>query len=336
LIRIEANQQTREEKFESARNQLLAIPGVVSVSKSTLVPGDAFSDTSSWSFQSAGETYKMVSVKVSTGYFNTLQASIVRGRDFLPNSSDEATRNVIINESAAQKMTGKDPIGQFIHFPGCDTIPMQIVGIVKDFNVQDLSQSVRPMLFSVGNKACAYQSGGAILVRLRGGQLQSSLAQIHESWKHVEPDFPLRYRFLNDDFQRLYASQIRLHKIVRSFAVIAMLISLMGLFALTVFLTAQRAKEIGIRKVLGAGSGQLAVMLTRSFLLQVMIALLIAVPVGWWAAHQWLQQFAYRTSLNWTVFATGFGILIGLSALTVSLQVFRAATANPVKSLRTE
>jgi len=336
VMRLQASQKTRDKDFDMVRNTLLAISGVAYVSKTTTVPGDAFSDTGTISFKYSGEEYRMNSVKVSTDYFKTLNIDLVKGRLFDDSYRDQNTRTAIINEGAAKKLNLQNPLGAIINFPYCDSVPVQIVGVVKDFNVLGFENNVLPTVFTIGNKACRFQSGGALLVKLNSDHLNSSIAAIEQTWKKIEPDFPIRYSFLDENFQKLFASYLRLQKIINFFAAIAIFISVIGLFALTAFLTGQRTKEIGIRKVLGAGFNDLATLLSKDFIRLVLIAVIIAVPIGWWATDKWLQSFAYRISNDWWLFLIAALVIIAIAVITVGMQVIKAAIANPVKSLRTE
>jgi putative ABC transport system permease protein len=336
VMRLQASQKTRDKDFDMVRNTLLAISGVAYVSKTTTVPGDAFSDTGTISFKYSGEEYRMNSVKVSTDYFKTLNIDLVKGRLFDDSYRDQNTRTAIINEGAAKKLNLQNPLGAIINFPYCDSVPVQIVGVVKDFNVLGFENNVLPTVFTIGNKACRFQSGGALLIKVNSDHLNSSIAAIEQTWKKIEPDFPIRYSFLDENFQKLFASYLRLQKIINFFAAIAIFISVIGLFALTAFLTGQRAKEIGIRKVLGAGFNDLAALLSKDFIWLVLIAVTIAVPIGWWATDKWLQSFAYRISNDWWLFLIAALVIIAIAVITVGMQVIKAAIANPVKSLRTE
>lgn len=181
-----------------------------------------------------------------------------------------------------------------------------------------------------------FQSGGGILVKLKGGQVKKSVAAIESAWKTIEPDTPIRYSFLDDNFQKLFAAHVRLQKIITFFALSAILISIMGLFALTAFLVSQRTKEIGIRKILGAGISDLGILLSRDFIRLILVSVLIAMPLGWWAAKVWLQSFSYRINISGWIFIAAGAIIIAIAAITISFQAIKAAIANPVKSLRTE
>jgi putative ABC transport system permease protein len=336
VLRLETTQATREQGFAEARNKLLAIPGVSSVAKTTTVPGDRIADSSTYNFTYKGKPMRMGSIKVSTDYFSTIEAPIVAGRYFNESYADQNTRSAIINETAARMFEGKDPLGETISFGGCDEGDVQIVGVVKDINVHGFEAAIKPAVYTIENKACMYQSGGAILVKLKSDEVQASLAAIEQEWKTIEPNFPIRYSFLDTNFQELFSSYFRLQKILTFFGSIAIAISIMGLFALTAFMIKHRNREIGIRKVLGANVKTITVLIGRDFLILVLIATLIAIPVGWWAMSRWLQDFAYQTSIEWWVYASAAIIVLLIAIVTVSFQTIRAALQNPVKSLRTE
>ena len=335
LLRIETIQKTRDKNFDDTRNRLMSVAGVNSVAKTTNVPGDKMSDTSTFAFKFDGKQFRMSSVKVSTDYFKTLDAKLIKGRLFNDETADQQTRTAIINETAAKEL-GDDVVGKTISFPDCDSLPQQIVGVVKDFNVQGFEAAVQPALYTIGNKSCMFQSGGGILVKLNSNQLRQSVAGIEQAWKTIEPDFPIRYSFVDDNFQQLFISYTRLQNIIGFFSIVAVVISVMGLFALAAFFINRRTKEIGIRKLLGANAGVLIRLLSKEFILLVLLAVIIAIPIVWWAMQYWLQTFAYRVNIGWEIFLLS-GILIFIIALlTVSFQSIKAAVANPVKSLRSE
>ena len=336
ILRIQSSQQTRDKNFEEVRTRLMAVPGIKNVAKTTVVPGAQFADSSTVSFSFKAKDYKMNSVKISAGYFETLEAPIVQGRAFKDTGPDQNTQSAILNETAAAKLNTQNIIGESLFFPGCMDKPVQIVGVVKDFNVLGFENKVQPAVFTIGNNACMFQSGGALLVKLNSGNPKATLQQIEKLWKQIEPETPIRYSFLDSDFQQLFSSYYRLQKIIVFFGIIAILISIMGLFSLTTFMLKQRIKEIGIRKVLGAEIPNIVAMINKDFLALVGIAALISIPVGWYAMHSWLENFAYKTQLNWWVFALSTAIVLIISFLTVSLKTIKTAMKNPVKSLRTE
>jgi putative ABC transport system permease protein len=336
VMRLEATQQIRDAKFEAVSHTLLNIPGVQYVSKTTNVPGDVFVDTTTVTFNHAGNGYRMASVKVSTDYFKTLDIDLVQGRLFDQSYTDQHTKNAIVNETAARKLSLDEPLEATVTFPYCDSIPVQIVGVVKDFNVSGFENNIQPVVYTIGNEACMWQSGGALLLKLEGNSLQQTIAAVEQAWTAIDPDFPIRYSFLDENFEKLFASYVRLQKVINFFSFTAIAIAAMGLFSLTAFLIGQRTKEIGIRKVLGAEVHDLSLLLGKDFIRLILIAVVIAIPLGWWAASRWLEGFAYRIELDVWTFLVAAMALIGIAMLTVGIQTTKAALANPVKSLRSE
>ncbi|WP_344973646.1 ABC transporter permease [Compostibacter hankyongensis] len=336
VMRLQTVQQVREAGFEAARNELLSIPGVEYVSKTTNVPGDAFVDTTTMVFKHAGKEYRLSSVKVSDDYFKTLGIALVKGRLFNGSYADENTRSAIINESAMRKLGLNDPVGETITFPWCDSFPVQIVGVVNDFSLSGFEHHINPSVFTVNNKACVSQGGGAILLKLNSKNLAATIAAVEARWKNIDPDFPIRYTFLDDNFQKLFVSYKRLQLIINFFAITAILITLTGLFALTTYVVNNRVKEIGIRKVLGASIHEIHSLISKEFMQLVLLAVLIATPLGWVAADKWLQHFAYKTSLGWGIFLNAAIIVLLIALATMSIQIIKAAMANPVGALRSE
>jgi putative ABC transport system permease protein len=336
VIRIEATQKSREEGFPVVRTALLSVPGVEYVAKSTDVPGSKVVDTSSLEFKCAGKKVRLNSGRVSIDYFKTMNIQLLRGRLFENDRAEDLDNTAIINETAMKKMGIAEPVGQIIYFPYCDSVPYTIVGIVKDFNVQGLQYQVNPTIYTTSNAHCGYKSGGAILVKIKTDHAQQALAGIETVWKKIEPAFPIRYSFLDQDFQNLLAEYIRVGKIISFFTIISIVIAAIGLFALTSFLAQQRVKEIGVRKVLGASVSAITVLLSKDFIRLVIIAIFIATPISWWALQKWLEDFAFRINLNWWMFVLAGVITISITLIVVCFGAIKAAIANPVKNLRTE
>ncbi len=336
VIRIEATQKSREKNFPLVHQALLSIAGVEYAAKSTAVPGSKVIDTSTNAFRYGGKSIRLNSVKASVDFFKTMNIGLLQGRLFADDRPEDLNNTAIINETALKQMGTADPVGQSIYFPYCDSIPYTIVGVVKDFNVQGLENDIRPTIYTTSNAHCFFQSGGAILVKIKTVAVQQTLAGIEGAWKKIEPGFPIRYSFLDEDFRRLLTGYMRLGKIMLLFTIISVLIASTGLFALTSFLAQQRTKEIGIRKVLGASVQNITALLSKDFIKIVIIAILISMPAAWWALDQWLQDFAYKITLHWWMFALAALLTVCVTLITVSFQAIKAAIANPVKSLRTE
>ncbi len=177
---------------------------------------------------------------------------------------------------------------------------------------------------------------GGLILKIKTTDVKGFLADLKKQWDAFNPEGPLGYTFLDENFAKLYVSEIRTQQIFSAFALIAIIIASLGLFGLSAFVIEQRTKEIGIRKVLGASVQSVLLLVSKEFLLLVGIAFIISVPVTWWAMHTWLRDFAYRINISWWIFVVAGIIAIAIALLTVSFQAIKAALANPVKSLRTE
>ena len=272
--------------------------------------------------------------RVDENYIPTLDMKIIKGRNFSKDFPTDST-GIIINESAAKLLGFADPINKTLYYlnnfnNNKDVTAYHIVGVVKDFNFSSLRDVVTPLALLDGVQ------NGSISFRVNTTNMQGLVANIETKWKSMTTGQPFNYSFMDDDFNNTYKSEQQTGKIFISFAVFAILIACLGLFGLVTYAAEQRTKEIGIRKVLGASVGRIVGMLSKDFLKLVIIAMLIAFPVAWWAMHSWLQHFAYRISIGWWVFAIAGGVALLIALLTVCLQAIKAAIANPVNNLRTE
>lgn len=266
--------------------------------------------------------------QVDDSYLESLGIKLVEGRNFSYNmASDTAGGSVIINQTMVKKLGLKNPVGMRINNGGG---VFTVIGVVQDFNFESLRSSIEPIVlhFSL--------SPSMMLVKFSGANVQNTVTGISDIWKKFSPDQPIRYTFLDQEFASMYADVLRTGTIFTSFAVFAILIACLGLFALSAFMAEQRRKEIGIRKILGASVQRITTLLSADFIKLVLLAILIASPIAWWAMNTWLQNFAYRINISWWMFAAaGLGAIL-IALLTVSFQSVKAALANPVKSLKTE
>ncbi len=263
-----------------------------------------------------------------TGYdfIETMGIQMLDGQPFT-RSAD--SMQIIFNEAAIKAMGLKDPIGQ--------TVTQwkekkQIVGVVKDFHFESLYEPVKPCFFILAPQS---PDAANIAILLRAGSEKATLVRLEQLYKQYNPGFPFSFKFLDQDYQLLYASENQVAVLFRYFAGIAIVICCLGLLGLAAFTAQKRQKEIGIRKVLGATAGNIVLLLSKEFLALVLIALLIAFPVAGWMTYTWLQHFAYRVSLGAGVFLAAGGAIILITLVTVSLQSIKAAMADPVKSLHT-
>ncbi|SDE14626.1 ABC transporter permease [Niabella drilacis] len=336
VMRIQVLQKTGEEGFENVRNRLLSVPGVEYVAKTTNMPGAPFLDTMSLGFKFEGKEVRLGVVKISSDFFDALQIPLVTGRKFDERPDDQHTRNIILNETAARKLGAGNVIGKLIYFPYEDSLPARIVGVIKDYNVSDYANAVVPLTYSINNEIGPYRWGGGLVLKLKGNDLRSTIRAVEQEWKSIEPENPIRYSFIDDDFQKLFQTYIRTQNVILFFTIVAVVIALVGLFALISFVAKSRAKEISIRKVLGASAARISVMLSLGFLKLVLIGTIVAIPVGWLAISKWLETFVYKASVGWELFLGAALILVMVSLIVLAIQTLRAAASDPVRALRSE
>jgi putative ABC transport system permease protein len=270
---------------------------------------------------------------VDDQYIPVLGMQILNGRNFSKDFLTDSSA-VVVNEAAVGLMRGVKPIGAKLYEiddPKTKKVKeYHVIGVVKNFNFNSLRQVVTPvMLYSGVNE-------GRISLRMQGADAHRLAGQIETLWRKMAPSQPFSYTFMDEEFNNLYLDEQRQGSIAMSFSLLAIFIACLGLFGLTAYAAEQRTREIGIRKVLGASVGGVIGLLSRDFLLLVVIAMLVAFPLSWWAMNYWLRGFAYRITIGWDVFALAALLAIGIAVLTVSFQAVKAALANPVKSLKTE
>ncbi|WP_026954507.1 ABC transporter permease [Algoriphagus vanfongensis] len=307
------------------------------------VAGTYRSDTPWWAEgKDPKQTENMVSIqnwRVDYDYVNTLGMEIVQGRDFSIEYPSDSNA-VILNETALANFNFEgDPIGQKIYTMVGDNETMNldelesktVVGVVKNFHFESLKENIGAVMIFLDDKP-----RGIASFRFNAANTDQVIDFVESQWREMAPGQPFTYSFLDDRFGKMYAAETRLGKVFGIFAGFAILIACLGLFALTAFTAEQRTKEIGIRKVLGSSIGSIIVLLSKEFAKLVLIAFLIASPIAWWAMKKWLEDYQFKQDLGWQVFigAGVFAIMIAL--LTTSYQSIKAATTNPVKSLRSE
>lgn len=268
---------------------------------------------------------------VSPQFISTAGMKLALGRDFYPDITSDSS-SIIINETFAKIIGKENPVGNIIRRDNGKGKELKIVGVVKDFVFNDMYKKPDPLILF-----CDTSNVSNLLVRLKSKQnLQQQLAKVESVIKANNPGYPFESRFLDEDFNGQFKSEMLVGKLSRVFALLTILISCLGLLGLAAYTAERRTKEIGIRKVLGATVANVITLLSKDFLRLVGISALIAFPLAWWFMNKWLQDFAYRINISWWVFVFA-GVLASIIALlTVSFQAIKAAIANPVKSLRTE
>lgn len=274
---------------------------------------------------------------VDEDFLKTLGMQMVAGRMFdFDHIATDTLRHVIINEEAVRKVGFASPqvaLGQkLISTYKGETNEDEIIGVVRDFHYESFHAPITPFVFYLNNKNSYHYA----IVHAAAGPVNGTVTALETVWRRVNPGEPFTYSFLDDDFQKNYEGDKRLAGLINGFTLVAILISCLGLFGLTAFSAEQRLKEIGIRKVLGARVSTLVVLLSKSFLGLVFIALVIAMPIAYWIMQRWLHEFSDRVAIGWSVFVVTAGVVMGIAFVTISVRVVRAAMANPVKVLKNE
>jgi ABC-type antimicrobial peptide transport system permease subunit len=317
-------------KYELFKTQVLHMPGIKEVSRITDIPTQIDNGTGGvqWEGKDPNSDVQFTQSAVGYDFTKTMHLQLAQGRDF---SKDFATDSVgyVVNESALKIIGYKDPIGKPLTFwrkPGT------IIGVLKDFHFNSLHTPINPLILRLGENV----EWGAALVRIERGKTQEALASLEKVCKSLNPKFPFTYKFSDEEYQKLYKSEQVVSRLANYFAFLAIFISCLGLFGLVIFTSEQRTKEFGIRKVLGASPASLFSLLSKEFLVLVLVAMVIASPLAWIAMNNWLQNYVYRIDISWWMFVLAGSAALLIALITVSFQAIKAAIANPVKSLRTE
>lgn len=310
--------------------QVRNVPGVVNAAnfRHSIIDRNGGTSDISWPGKDARVKVDFTDLGVGYNFIETMGLKMKEGRTYSRNYGSESSK-IIFNETAIRQMGIKNPIGKIVHLWGADR---EIIGVVKDFNFQSLYENVKPCFFDLA----VNQRASKIIVRIKAGQEAQTLDRLEKLYKKDNQGLAFAYRFLDDDFQALYSSERRVAVLSRYFAALAIIISSLGLFGLAAFTAQRRQKEIGIRKVVGATVGNILVLLSTDLLRLVGMALLLAFPIAWWVMDQWVHNFAYRVRIGPPVFLLAGGVILVLTVLTISMQAVRAATANPVRSLRAD
>jgi putative ABC transport system permease protein len=324
--------------YTALKTEVKRIEGVKEVGASLYYPG--IMNPSDLLLRKEGasvQDQKMVRFNtVDESFLQTLEIKPVAGRLYSKDFPGDTAAKIIINEETVKQMgyrSAEEAVGKNLLFDWeGQTNRFPVIGVVKDFHFQDLRVPIMPYMFFLSR----FPSYNYLIVNAHKADLSSLLKNIGTTWHNLNPVEPFEYSFLDDDFQKNYESEAKLQGMVDSFTIIAILISCLGLFGLATFSAEQRVKEIGIRKVLGASVSNLVGLLSKEFIKLVLISLVIASPIAWFAMNKWLQDFAYRTSIGWWVFVVTGVVALTIAIVTVSFQAIRAALTNPVKNLRTE
>ncbi len=325
------------DKYNAFRTELLTNSNIKNAGRSSRIPTGRLLDAMGARMMS-GDTFAPVNANIKFisadhDFISSYGVKVVAGRGFSRDFSTDDTAAFMINEAAARVLGFKsngDAIGKDFGYGNRNG---KLVGVFNDFHFESMHQEIVPLVLLIPRSGGSY---GRISVKLSGNNTSAALAHIENTWKKFLPDSPYEFTFLDENFARLYQAEERQEKLFTLFACLAIFIACLGLFGLSAFAISQRIKEIGIRKVLGADVSTIVALLSKDFMKLVAIAAIVAFPVAWFFMHKWLQDFAYRISIQWWIFLIAAVVAALIALITISFQAIKAAVANPVKSLRTE
>lgn len=325
MVMVDKHELTRDE-FARFNQMLLQNEAIVSVS-----PRNA-GDWGTGARINQGENVQFAYETVGTTYLPLMEARLVLGRNFSEDLPSDSSNSVIINQTFAKKAGWKDPLGKEINFFWDNNRKMKVIGVVQDYHYYSLTQLIEPQVITMwpGNPY------GMVLIKIKPGSDSKAIAHIASTFKQLFPMHPFSYKFREDANRDEYAGEARWKQMLLFSAVLTIFISCIGLFGLSVLNAERRIKEVGIRKVLGAGVFGITSNLSVDFLKLVFLSLVVAFPLAWYAANKWLENYPYRQALNWTVFLNTAFLVMAIAAATIGIQAVKAALANPVNSLRNE
>jgi len=319
--------QTLNDKVVTFKEELLRVPGVRSATISGYLPGFTRNQNQ---FSIEGEprvieqTVGAQRWEVDHDYVKTLGLQLLEGRDFSTAISSDS-QAFIVNRSMARALNLKNPVGTvitngFLKFP--------IIGVVEDFHSESLKKRIEPLCMQIG------RSRSTIAVKINTSDMATLIPAISKVWEQFSTHQPIRYTFLDESYARMYDDVVRMGNIFRSFALLAVAIACLGLFALSAYMTEQRNKEVSIRLILGASVKSIFSLLTLNFIKLVVVAIVLAIPLSVYLMQEWLNEFAYRIEIGWHVFAVAGMMSVVIALATISYQSLRAAFMNPVDSLK--
>jgi putative ABC transport system permease protein len=284
-----------------------------------------------WAGMQKNEEFLITQANINPDFINAMGMQLLKGKNFKWQNEEDTINNFIVNETAVKMMgnTVDNVIGKQVKFYGAKG---NIIGVIKDFHFKPLSAGIEPFIFRYQPWSPYFN----LFVKTMPGKTAEAISKIKQYYKKYEPETPFEFTFLNESINQLYNDDKRTASVILLFACLTVFVGCLGLFGLTVFAAQQRIKEIGIRKVLGAGVLSVTKLLSKDFLKLVALSVLIAVPIAWYAGKQWLQNYAYRIQLDWWVFAAAASVVLCIALFTICFQAVKAAVANPADALRSE
>ena len=336
LISFSLESRAAQEKYEVLRDQLLQHPKITAVGSASTTPGSGFSKQLMSVENSEGvmDEYGVDNYFVDYDFFPALEIPFVAGRNFSRKFGTDSTLAAVINESMMQRMGWDDAIGKRIQFQGNDTLPMaKVIGVVKDFHQQSLYEPISPLVFRPGTQ------NSQVHVRINPestADLSGMISRIEGTWNSLYPGVPFEFDFVDAAFMDLYQADRVRARIFTLFSALMIFIACLGLLGLASFTAEQRTKEIGVRKILGANTTSIVILLTKNFVLLVLIASIPAFIAAWYFMQKWLETFSYHAVLNYWLFGLALVVVLLVTLLTTGFHTLKAAMGNPINALRYE
>lgn len=324
--------KNRKQLLQLMRDELSAKPNILSVTASNNILGlgkDGSTSTSVMGFEYKGREVKTNLLFVDYDYPQTLDMPLLQGRSFKREYAADSL-SVVINEAMVKEFGEEDPLN--IRFILNDSIQFSVIGVVKDYNFQSMNKSIEPMSFFMNSKKPLYHA----YVKVAPDNLAQSFTTVKAGWDKLEPDTEFLGSYLDENIERTLVKERTMTTMISSGSILAIILSCIGLFAISLLIVSQRQKEIGIRKVVGASVSTITLLLTKDFLKLVGIAFIIATPIAWYATSQWLQDYVYRINLTIWIFLMAGTIALIIALFTISFRTIQAAIKNPVESLKAE
>ena len=328
----------RINNLDAFEQDLLQNPNISAITQSNRTPGETAAFNFSFAEKGTERAGKAAVLVAGVNYLKLFDIKLLAGNDFKPHA-ENVDEGCIINQSCLNYLGYKNPqeaLGRVLKLTdesALQNIELKIRGVCSDFNFQNMREHPGPMILFDWTKSMIW---GNYFVKLKQANIASVIPFIREKFQATFPNYPFEYLVLNDFYNQQFYKEYQLLRMLQAFVLVAILISAINLFAMAWFIAIARTKEIGIRKVNGAKISEVMTMLNKDFIKWVVIAFVIATPIAWFAMNKWLENFAYKTSLSWWIFALSGILAIGIALLTVSWQSWKAATRNPVEALRYE
>lgn len=335
IVVVNAMETDSKKLYPLFREAMMKNPKVKSVASAELSLGEG-KGWSSTGFDYLGKNKQVFEYFIDADYIPVMGMQLIKGRNFQPGITADTVTSVIVNEAMVKDFgwTNENAVGQVLkgYNEANEARNPVVIGVIRDFNFRSLKEKVKPQMFHQFSDYTSY----TYLLRIQPGDPSVVLASMESAWKKLEPNIPFQYSFLDEDVDRFYKSEKRWGNIIGWAGGFSIFLACLGLYGLVMLSSVNRTKEVGIRKVLGASVGAIAGMLSKEYLKLVIIAIFIASPIAWYFTHQWLQDYAYRISISWWVFAMAGLMALVIALFTVGFQAIRSALENPVKALRTE